>query len=135
ASAVWSPPRPPPPPPRRPPARPGGGRLPLVQTIGTFDPGTGTWYLRNRNGPGSPDLQFPFGGAGWIPVMGDWTGKGLSTVGVVDPTGLNNAAYLVWYLRNSNSAGGPDFQPFAFGLVGWIPVVGDWTGSGHTGIG
>jgi hypothetical protein len=43
-----------------------------------------------------------------------------------------------WYLRNENSPGGPDATggvPFAFGLANWIPLVGDWTGSGYTGIG
>jgi Tol biopolymer transport system component len=115
--------------------RPAAGALRPADTVGTFDPDTGMWYLRNTNGPGSPDIQFPYGGAGWIPVLGDWASKGLSTVGVVDPTRLSNPAYLVWYLRNSNSPGGPDIPPFAFGLAGWIPVVGDWTGSGHTGIG
>jgi hypothetical protein len=41
----------------------------------------------------------------------------------------------VWYLRNSNSTGAPDIGPFEFGAPTWTPLVGDWTGKGHTGIG
>jgi hypothetical protein len=101
------------------------------QGIGVFDPGSGTWYLRNAVGPGGPDAgQFPYGGAGWLPVVGDWDGNGTTTVGVVDP------GSATWYLRNSNSPGGPDAAtPFPYGLPGWVPVVGDWNGTGHTGIG
>ena len=46
-----------------------------------------------------------------------------------------NLTTETWYLRNSNSAGLPSIAPFQYGAPGWIPVVGDWTGTGHTGIG
>ena len=48
---------------------------------------------------------------------------------MVDP------ATETWYLRNSNSGGAPDYTAFRYGAPGWIPVVGDWNGTGHTGIG
>jgi hypothetical protein len=110
-----------------------GSRMQIVQsltTVGMVDPSTSTWYLRNQNGPGAPDISaFSYGGPGWTPVVGDWNGDGVSSIGVVDPTGM-------WYLRNENSAGAPDAAgPFPYGLGSWIPVVGDWTGAGHTGIG
>jgi hypothetical protein len=100
-------------------------------TPGTFDPASGTWYLRNQNSGGAPDAgQFPYGGAGWLPVVGDWDGNGSATVGVVDP------GSAIWYLRNENSGGAPDVAaPFLYGLPGWVPVVGDWSGTGHAGIG
>jgi V8-like Glu-specific endopeptidase len=98
--------------------------------IGGFDPTTATWYLRSDPAPGGADVgSFVYGLPGWIPVVGDWNGDGVDTVGVVDP-GTER-----WYLRNSNSSGGPDAGSFVFGLPGWIPVVGDWNGDGHTGIG
>jgi hypothetical protein len=104
--------------------------VPTSQTVGTFDPKTGTWYLRNSNNSGSPDFPpFAYGAPHWIPVTGDWNGDGTTTIGVVDPT------TETWYLRNSNSSGAPSYTPFQFGAPGWIPVVGDWTGTGHTGIG
>jgi hypothetical protein len=43
-------------------------------------------------------------------------------------------ATATWYLRNSTSAGAPDFTPFAYGAPGWATVAGDWTGLGHSGI-
>ncbi len=105
------------------------GALVPMDTIGAFDPSTGFWYLRNSNTAGVPDAGiFKFGGVGWIPVVGDWNGDGITTIGVVDP------ATMTWYLRNSNTAGVPDYQ-FQFGATGWTPVVGDWQHSGHSGIG
>jgi parallel beta-helix repeat protein len=100
-------------------------------TVGVFNPSTATWYLRNSNSPGTPDAgQFQYGGVGWIPVVGDWNGDGITTIGVVDPS------TMTWYLRNSNSPGSPDVAaPFRYGQPGWIPVAGDWGGSGHWGIG
>jgi hypothetical protein len=49
--------------------------------------------------------------------------------GAYDPT------TATWYLRNAPSAGAPDAGQFAFGVAGGVPVVGDWTGTGHLGIG
>ncbi len=101
-----------------------------LQTVGVFDPATGTWYLRNRNTPGTPDIgPFAYGAAGWRAVSGDWNGDGFDTVGVVDP------ATMTWYLKNANSPGAPDVVPFAYGAGGWVSLAGDWDGDGITTIG
>jgi hypothetical protein len=123
----------------------GGGPSARPSGIGAFDSASGQWYLRNERNAGAPDAgQFAYGLPNWGGVVGDWDGNGTTTVGVVNPTGLvslGGTAFptpdAYWYLRNENSAGGPDVtgQPFAFGLSNWIPIAGDWTGSGHTGIG
>jgi hypothetical protein len=115
-----------------------------VNTIGVYrPPGTpfnntneGQWLLRNSNTAGDPDIQFPYGGAGDIPVVGDWTGSGTPTIGVYRPPGtsFNSTDGGQWLLRNSNTAGDPDIQ-FPYGGAGDIPVVGDWTGSGKATIG
>jgi len=49
-------------------------------TIGAFDPigefgqPPATWYLRNSNSPGAPDIApFQYGAAGWTPLAGVWT--------------------------------------------------------------
>jgi hypothetical protein len=84
------------------------------------------WYLRQVEGPGSANLVIEYGQPGDIPVVGDWNGNGVHTIGVV----RGNR----WLLRNSNRAGGPDLD-FVFGQAGDIPVVGDWNGDGRTGIG
>jgi hypothetical protein len=92
-----------------------------TSTIGVVDP-TGTWYLRNSNSAGLPDVTpFAYGAPGWKPLAGDWTGSGRTTVGVVDPNG-------VWYLRSANSSGPADVAVFPYGLGGWTPLTGGWTG-------
>jgi hypothetical protein len=80
-----------------------------------------TWYLRNENSAGSPDVATPFsyGLPGWKPVAGDWNADGRTTLGVVDPGGT-------WYLRNSNTPGSPDITPFPYGLGSWSPLAGAW---------
>jgi hypothetical protein len=85
-----------------------------------------TWYIRQIEGPGDPELIVEYGRAGDLPVVGDWNGNGVHTVGVV----RGNR----WLLRNSNSSGNQDYD-FTFGEPGDIPVVGDWNGDGRTGIG
>jgi hypothetical protein len=99
-------------------------------TPGVFDPATATWYLRTAGGPSL--APFSYGGPGWQGVAGDWTGAGVTTIGAVDTTGASDPNNAVWYLRNENSGGPPDFTPFAFGLRGWVPVTGDWFGFGRT---
>jgi hypothetical protein len=53
-------------------------------------------------------------------VSGDWSGLGHTGIGAVDP------ATGVWYLKNDATPGPVDFTPFAYGLGGWKPVVGDY---------
>ena len=84
------------------------------------------WYLRQVEGPGAPDLVVEYGRPGDIPVIGDWNGNGVHTVGVV----RGNR----WLLRDSNSSG-PAHHDFVFGEPGDIPVIGDWNGNGRSGIG
>jgi hypothetical protein len=62
---------------------------------------------------------FQFGGAGWTPVVGDWSLSFTTTVGVVDPRGH-------WYLRKSNSSGEPDAGSFPYGLGTWTPLSGGY---------
>jgi hypothetical protein len=119
------------------------GTVPAT-TIGVFRPANTTnnnttsdqWLLRNSNSGGNPDFNFYYGAPGDIPVVGDWTGSGVTTIGVFRPanTPYNNTTSAQWLLRNSNGGGNPDFN-FYYGAPGDIPVVGDWTGSGVTTIG
>jgi hypothetical protein len=55
-------------------------RAPLPDTVGAFDPvgefgqPAATWYLRNSNSAGAPDIApFAYGAAGWAPQAGIWT--------------------------------------------------------------
>jgi hypothetical protein len=44
-------------------------------TVGVYQPGTGTFFLRNTNASGPADLAFSFGPTGAMPVVGDWDGQ------------------------------------------------------------
>lgn len=84
------------------------------------------WFLRQVEGPGQPDLVVEYGRPGDTPVVGDWNGNGVHTVGVV----RGNR----WLLKDSNRSGSADYD-FVFGDPGDTPIVGDWSGDGRTGIG
>src|SRR6516165_3169468 len=130
----------------------GPGDIPVVgdwagngtTTIGVYRPpntllnqgAEGRWLLRNSNTPGDSDSNFVYGVPGDIPVVGDWTGNGPTTIGVYRPpkTQFNQETEGKWLLRNSNTPGNPEIS-LAYGVPGDIPVVGDWTGNGTTTIG
>ena len=107
-----------------------------IKTVGLFDPKTSTFHLRNSNTSGFADITFTYGPAAtnpqWIPITGDWTGQGITTVGLFDPK------TATFYLRNSNTSGFADIT-FTYGPAAtnpqWIPITGDWTGQGITTVG
>lgn len=102
----------------------------LSASLGTFDPGSATWYLRREVSAGAPDGgTVNYGMPGGQPVAGDWNGDGTATIGVVDP------ATMTWYLKDTNAPGTPDVAPFRYGAPGWVPVVGDWNGDGAATVG
>lgn len=56
----------------------------------------------------------------------------------LDTIGLYNPASATFFLRNSNTTGTADIQPFNLGTIGpprWYPIAGDWNGDGVTTIG
>src|SRR5262249_51178155 len=56
-------------------------------TVGVVDP-TRTWYLRNNNGPGAPDIApFAYGGPGWPPPGGGWDNDRRENTRGVGPPG------------------------------------------------
>jgi hypothetical protein len=82
--------------------------------------GNGTY---DGTGPGE-DLAFPFGGPGDVPVVGDWTGDGISKVGMFRDG-------FFWVLDANDpqlNGGGPaPLIAFAFGgVAGDKPVIGKW---------
>lgn len=97
------------------------------ETIGVYR--NGVFYLHSSNTTGNAELTIPFGAAGDRPVVGDWTGSGLDTIGVFNP---NNGLFS---LRNTNTAGTPDEQ-FVLGVSNDVPLAGRWTvGATHFGAG
>jgi hypothetical protein len=105
--------------------------------IGVFRPSTGEWYL-DIDGDGvldncTVDRCVTFGRAGDLPVAGDWTGRGITEIGVFRPsTGQ-------WFLLTTapTKLPGCAVSPcaYTFGTSVDLPVVGDWTGEGKTKIG
>jgi peptidoglycan/xylan/chitin deacetylase (PgdA/CDA1 family) len=93
---------------------------------GTVTPGIvrgSTWYLRNSNTAGPPDIVFGYGRASDRVVTGDWDGNGTTTPGIVRGN--------TWYLRNSNTPG-PGEIGFGYGRSTDRTVTGDWDGNGTT---
>ncbi|HUR23846.1 MAG TPA: Ig-like domain repeat protein [Acidimicrobiales bacterium] len=91
-----------------------------VDGIGLYTlmaPGTlGEWNLRNTASAGAPDLTFVFGGSGLYPVVGDWDGDGIDTVG------YKSMSSPTWSLRNTNSPGAPTVT-FDYGLASDLPLA------------
>jgi len=101
----------------------GPGRYP-----GVFRPeqnNSTKWYLKYANSSGNHDLAFGFGVTCDVPVVGDWNGDGVDTVGVWRAG--------VWYLNSVNGGGSP--TGFGFGDATDFPVVGDWDGDGDDTVG
>ena len=106
--------------------------------LGVFRPSTGRWYLDvNGNGrldTGTTDAQFgPFGIATDKPVVGNWTGTGVTGIGIFRPStgawALDLNSNGVWDGCVTDRCRGP------FGTTGDLPVAGDWTGTGRAQLG
>ena len=95
-------------------------------TTGVFRPSNGLIYLKSTNETGFADAGLVFGIPGDLPVMGDWNGNGVDTIGIYRDG--------VFYLRNSNTTGFADLA-CAFGQSGDLPMAGDWNGDGVDTVG
>ncbi len=69
-----------------------------------------------------PQFAPPIAGGGVLPDSS-------TSIAAFDP------ATGTWYQRNENSAGAPDAGRFAYGGVGWMPVVGSWTFGSNSSVG
>jgi len=102
----------------------GGPGLPPVQ-VGMQNPGNGLWSLRNAD---DTSQDFWYGIASDIPIMCDWNGDGLDTVG------LYRASSGFMYLRDTNETAVAE-NSFYFGMPEDVPVCGDWDRNGIDTIG
>lgn len=84
-----------------------------------FDPSTATWDFGENVFYGAP---------GDAPLLCDWDGDGVATVGVY----RDWSGYLL--LQNENDSGPAQFE-FYYGIPGDRPVCGDWDGDGIDSIG
>jgi photosystem II stability/assembly factor-like uncharacterized protein len=97
-----------------------------VDSTGVFRLSNGLLYLKNNNVTGIADLALNYGLAGDYPVVGDWDGDGIVTIGI-----YRDGSF---YLRNSNTLGFAEIV-FPFGVSGDQPIAGDWDGDGIDTIG
>jgi glucose/arabinose dehydrogenase len=89
-------------------------------TVGTVDPSTGIWSLRDEAGD---TFTFYYGNPGDFAFAGDWNCDG------IDTPGLYRRSDGFVYLRNSNTQGVADIT-FFFGNPGDIPIAGDFDNDG-----
>lgn len=91
---------------------------------------SGTWIAQD-NIPGTTKV-YGYGGAGDIPVMGDWNGDSFDTPGVVRYNRFSGS--LDWLLTNkkltTTPVGGLGAAQvtWGWGIAGDSPVVGNWNG-------
>ena len=93
--------------------------------LAMHDPTSGIVTIRSSDGS---TQRFYFGIPSDQPVMCDWNGDGIDTVG------LFRASSGFLYLRNSNTQGVGEVEIF-YGIPGDKPVCGDWDGDGVDSIG
>ena len=104
----------------------GSPAVPATDTTGVFRPSNGIIFLKNSHGSGFADVGLNYGIPGDYPVVGDWNGNGIATIGI-----YRNGSF---YLRNSNTIGFADIV-FPFGQPGDQPIAGDWDGDGDDTVG
>jgi CSLREA domain-containing protein len=91
---------------------------PRPDTIGVYK--DGVFSLRNTNNSGAADITAAFGGdAADLPVVGDWDGNGVDTIGVY----RNSTGFF--FLSDSNTAPAVNYTVL-FGNPGDTPFAGRW---------
>ncbi|MEM6470519.1 MAG: S8 family serine peptidase, partial [Planctomycetota bacterium] len=101
--------------------------------VGFYNPNQAMFELRSHLGPNA-DVDRVSGQsvpANFIPLVGDWNGDGVETLGFYDP------ASSVFHLSNRSGSTSSDirFQYGPSGFAGWTPLAGDWNGDGIDTIG
>ena len=100
---------------------PAQATLGSPDTVTLFDTATGRWHARLADGS---TTSFFYGNPGDLPLLGDWDGDGVDTVGMYRPgTGFV-------YLRDTNSTANAELA-FHYGQAGDVPLVGDWNADGR----
>jgi hypothetical protein len=110
------------------------GDLPLAgdfdgdgcDTVSLFRPADGRFYVINALGDGdaglgAADLDFVFGNASDVPIVGDWDGNGEDTFG------MRRESDGSVYLSNTLSGGAAEIT-FAYGDPGDVVIAGSWNG-------
>jgi len=101
------------------------------QGIGVFRPSNGLFYMRIDLATGTSNVISGTALPGDLPVVGDWNGDGIETIGFWRPS------TRTFYLRDSNSPAITTWNYiFVYGNTSnAIPLVGDWDGDGRDSVG
>ncbi len=98
------------------------GRVPQ---FGVYSESERAFHLRSEDGT---EIVVAHGIEGDIPLHGDWSGDGVTKVGVYRPG--DQTFHLLDTLATDSKG-----KSFVFGNAGDIPLVGDWDGDGRDSIG
>ncbi|MBV9958810.1 MAG: SBBP repeat-containing protein, partial [Acidobacteria bacterium] len=104
-------------------------------TIGVFNPPANQFRLRNSNTAGGAELTITFGQAGDIPVVGDWSGRGVKDPGVFRPSTGQFLIRKFTVVCNPFCLPVPQIFTINFGQNGDLPVAGDWNNDGIDSVG
>ncbi|GHE36568.1 hypothetical protein GCM10017673_44030 [Streptosporangium violaceochromogenes] len=92
-------------------------------TVSTYDPGAGRFFVSNDPATGAAQYAFLYGDPGAVPFVGDWDGDGKDNVGVR----MGN----VFYMRTSPVTSATETtRSVAYGDAPMVPLAGDWDGDG-----
>ena len=96
-----------------------------IDSVGMYDPRSGTFYLRDENSAGFPQTAFTFAPSGrkGIPIAGDWDGNGVDTVGIYVPS---SPAFVLAYWNQAGT--GSLTVPVTGAPAQAVPLAGDWNG-------
>ncbi|MFN8417723.1 MAG: S8 family serine peptidase [Anaerolineae bacterium] len=110
-------------------------------TVGIYRPSLNMFLLRNSNTTGVADINVSLAPHmdpneyRDVPVVGDWNGDGIDTVGFYRRGRLSDGAGAgLFWLTDSNTAPQQDYY-FVLGNPGDTPIVGDWNGDGKDTVG
>jgi hypothetical protein len=103
-----------------------------IDSVGLHRQSTGEVFLRNSLSAGPADVTFAAGGPSDLAFFGDWDGNNTDTVGMYQAPSPYVATGGALSMRDSNSAGNPDYF-VNFGDPGWRPVSGVFK-TGEPGI-
>lgn len=108
------------------------GRMDVGVVRANYARGGLDWYLDLNNDGYLAERVVEFGLLGDVPVAGDWNSDGRTDVGVVRKNLARGG--LDWYL-DLNNDGYLAERVVEYGLIGDVPVVGDWNSDGRLDLG
>ncbi len=98
-------------------------------SIGIYRSSNQTWYMTNNSQPSGitfSDVNFVWNIGTARPVIGDWNGDNISTVGYFSASGLFD-------LHSTNASIGSD-NLFPFGPTNAYPIAGKWIAASQPGV-